>query len=122
MKFSQGSKVRVLTAALLLAGIGLAPGQITYTRLGNKGSLKLHQMRPNGTGDTTLNFPYSKVGFPTWSKDGSQLAVTAFQPSKIPTHSWNVFSVVDGGRTIRKLTNFTDILDPDNKSFSYTFP
>lgn len=100
----------------------MSQGQITYVRQLPNGTLKLHQMTPNGTNDTTINFPFALVGFPTWSKDGSQLAVTAFQPSKIPTHTWNVFSLNQGRGAARKLTDFTDILQTNPATFSYTFP
>lgn len=108
--------------ATLVAATAMSQGQITYVRQLPNGTLKLHQMTPNGTNDTTINFPFALVGFPTWSKDGSQLAVTAFQPSKIPTHTWNVFSLNQGRGAARKLTDFTDILQTNPATFSYTFP
>ncbi len=109
-------------AVLLLTGLGSASGQVTYTRQGNNGVLKLHEMQPNGNGDTTINFPLNQVGFPTWSKDGAVLAVTAFQPAKVPTHTWNVYGISRATGAVSKLTDFTDILDPKTQSFSYTFP
>jgi hypothetical protein len=109
-------------ALLLLVGGSIASGQITYTRLLKNGNLQLHQMNANGGGDTTLKFPLGLVGFPRWSQNGSQLAVTAFQPKKVPTHTWNVYSMTNGTGPARKLTDLLDILDPDNISFSYTFP
>jgi len=107
---------------LLLAGCCPASGQITYTRLLKNGHLQLHQMNASGGGDTTLKFPLGLVGFPRWSQNGSQLAVTAFQPKKVPTHTWNVYSMTNGTGTPRKLTSLLDILDPDRAAFSYTFP
>jgi hypothetical protein len=106
----------------MLAAVGSASGQITYTRLQSNGTLKLHQMNASGGGDTTLKFPFALVGFPRWSQNGTQLAVTAFQPKKVPTHTWNVFSMTNGTGTAVKRTSLLDILDPDRLSFSYTFP
>lgn len=110
------------TILLLAGGWNSACGQITYTRLLRNGNLQLHQMNANGGGDTTLRFPLGLVGFPRWSQDGSQLAVTAFQPKRVPTRTWNVYAMTNGTGPARKLTNLLDILDPDNTTFSYTFP
>jgi len=122
MKLTPASSLRLFAAILLLAGVGSASGQITYTRLLRNGNFQLHQMNSNGGGDTTLRFPLGQVGFPRWSQDGSQLAVTAFQPKKVPTRTWNVYAMANGTGPARKLTNLLDILDPDNVTFSYTFP
>ncbi|MEO5712786.1 MAG: hypothetical protein ABIT37_04800 [Luteolibacter sp.] len=122
MKITPPSSLRLFAAVLLLAGCGSASGQITYTRLLKNGNLQLHQMNANGGGDTTLKFPLGLVGFPRWSQNGSQLAVTAFQPKKVPTHTWNVYSMTNGTGPARKLTSLLDILDPKTNSFSYTFP
>lgn len=93
MKTTLRSTTTLCAALFLLAGHHFAWGQITYTRVLKTGGLKLHEMAPNGTGDTTINFPFKQVGFPTWSRDGSQLTVTAFRPTQIPTHTWNVYTI-----------------------------
>lgn len=122
MKTSLRSTLCLCTAILLLAGYGSASGQITYTHLQKNGGLSLHEMRPNGDGDTTIKFPFAKVGFPAWSRDGAQLAVTAFKPTIVPSHTWNVYSIARNNGAVRKLTNLRDLLDPNSQSFSYTFP
>ncbi len=122
MKIKLPSVLRLFAAISLFALGGSASAQITYTRLLRNGNLQLRQMNANGGGDTALPFPFNLVGFPTWSQDGSQLAVTAFQPKRVPTRTWNVFSMTNGTGPARRLTNLLDILDPDTRSFSYTFP
>ena len=79
-------------------------------------------MRPDGTGDRTINVPFAKAGFPTWSRDGAQLAFSAFQPGNVPSHTWNVFGLSSRTGVLRKLTDYHDLLDPNNVAFSYTFP
>ncbi len=106
----------------MLTATGPALGQITYTRILKNGNLKIHEMKPNGRDDKTLRFPSTKVGFPRWSQDGRQLAVTAFQPSRVPTHSWDVFGISARNGAVSKISDFKDLLDPDTRSFSYTFP
>ncbi len=122
MKTIPRSTACLSTAILLLTGLSSALGQIAYTRLQSSGALTLHQMSANGNGDTTINFPFAQVGFPTWSRDGSQLAVTAFKPASVPTHTWNVYGIARRNGAVQKLTDFQDILDPHNLAFSYTFP
>lgn len=122
MKTTLRSTTTLCAALFLLAGHHFAWGQITYTRVLKTGGLKLHEMAPNGTGDTTINFPFKQVGDPTWSRDGSQLAVTAFRPTQIPTHTWNVYTIARTNGAVQQQTHFLDILDPTALSFSYTFP
>src|SRR3954471_6913736 len=112
----------VFAAALLGALLCSASAQITYTRLQQNGVLTLHQMRADGTGDTTVNLPFTQVGFPRWSQDGTQLSFTAFRPSNTPTHTWNVFQIGAGTGVLQKLTDYHDLLDTGNPAFSYTFP
>ena len=122
MKTTSRSSLRLCAALLIFAACGSASAQITYVRLLNNGTLRLHDMNANGNGDNVLDFPFTSVGFPRWSQDGSQLSVTAFQPKKVPTHTWNVYSMRNGTGPVRKLTDLQDILDPNNLAFSYTFP
>ncbi|MFN2508321.1 MAG: hypothetical protein ABR589_06065 [Chthoniobacterales bacterium] len=118
------SSFRTLVCAVVLACATLTPvsAQITYTRLQQNGVLKVRQMRADGTGDRAIDLPWAKVGFPTWSQDGVQLAVTAFQPGNVPSKTWNVFGIFRATGVVRKLTDFHDLLDPVNNAFSYTFP
>lgn len=122
MKTSPWLPVAACAAIALLAGSQSASAQIAYTRLQANGTLKLHQMNASGGADTTINFPSGSVGFPEWSQDGSQLAVTALLPTKIPSHTWNVFALTNAKGAGRKITNYKDLLDPKTQSFSYTLP
>lgn len=113
--------VRILAAACLFSGSAGAQ-QITYTRLLNNGNLQIRQMRPDGTGDTVVQFGFNQVGFPTWSRDGTRLAVTAFRKNRVTNRTWNVFERRPGTGNVNQLTSFRDILDPTTNSASYTFP
>lgn len=113
--------VRFLAAICLLSG-SVTAQQITYTRLLNNGNLQIRQMRPDGTGDTLVQFGFNRVGFPTWSRDGSRLAVTAFRKNRVTNRTWNVFERRPGTGNVNQLTNLRDILDPKSNSASYTFP
>lgn len=122
MKTSPWFSLVVSAAIVAVAGSQTASAQIAYTRLQANGTIKLHQMNASGGADTTINFPFGNVGFPKWSQDGSQLAVTAFQPKKTPSHTWNVYALTNAKGAGRQITRYKDLLDPNTKSFSYTFP
>ncbi len=122
MKTTPPITIRLCVIALLFATLTSASAQITYTRQQRDGSIQLHQMSPNGSGDQVINVPWAKVGFPTWSQDGVQLAVSAFQPTNVPTRTWNVFGIFNSTGVIRKLTDYRDLRNPDNGAVSYTFP
>lgn len=96
--------------------------QITYTRALGSGRYQIRQMDADGKNLGVVDYGFSKVGFPTWSPDGSRLAVTMFRPTRANNKSWNVFQRRPGSATVIKLTRYRDILDDKSLSFSYTFP
>ncbi len=122
MKTTPSITIRLCIVALFFATLTSASAQITYSRLQRDGSIQIHQMRADGSADQVINLPWAKVGFPTWSQDGVQLAVSAFQPTNVPTRTWNVFGIFNSTAVIRRLTNYHDLLSPDNGAVSYTFP
>ena len=122
MKIPPRFAIPLCSVALLFGTLASASAQITYTRLQQNGSIKVHEMRADGSGDTVLNLPWAKVGFPTWSRDGSQLAVTAFRPGNVLTRTWNVFGISRRTGVVRQLTDYRDLVDPANGALSYTFP
>lgn len=122
MKMNLPFLTRLCVVALLGATVTSTSAQIAYTRLQQNGALTVRQMNADGSGDRVMNLPWTKVGFPTWSQNGSQLAVTAFRPGNVPSHTWNVFQIGNATGVVQKLTDYHDLLDPDNKAFSYTFP
>lgn len=107
---------------VLLAVAGPLEAQISYVSVGPNGTFQLRQMNPGGGGDTQIGVPFSNPGFPTWSRDGAQLAFTAYEPSLTGLHTQNVYSISRATGAVQKLTNYLDILDPMNTAFSYTFP
>ena len=112
-------------ALLLLVFLGIAgplQAQIAYVSVGPNGTFQLHQMNADGTGDTLIGVPFSNPGFPTWSRDGALLAVTAFDGALQGLHTQNVYAISRATGGVQKLTNYLDILDPANVALSYTFP
>ncbi|MEY2498210.1 MAG: hypothetical protein QOD12_1766 [Verrucomicrobiota bacterium] len=118
-------KISARTLFLLLIFFGtVGPlwAQIAYVSVGQNGTLQLHQMNADGSGDTLIGLPFSNPGFPTWSRDGALLAVTAFDGTLQGLHTQNVYSISRATGALQKLTNYLDILDPQNVALSYTFP
>ena len=108
---------------LVLFGVaGPLQAQIAYVSVGPNGTFQLHQMNADGSGDTLIGIPFSNPSFPTWSRDGALLAVTAFDGALQGLHTQNVYSISRATGAVQKLTNYLDILDPANVALSYTFP
>lgn len=107
---------------VLLGMVGPLRAQIAYVSVNANGTLQLHQMNADGSGDVSIPVPFSSPGFPTWSRDGALLAVTAFDGALQGLHTQNVYSISRNTGAVQKLTNYLDILDPANVAFSYTFP
>lgn len=112
----------LLALALGLFAITPARAQIAYVRALSDTHLQVRRMNSNGTGDAAFNLPFTLVGFPTFSRDGKEMAVAAYEPILQGLHSWNVFGVNTATGAVRKLTDYHDILDPTHSAFSYTFP
>lgn len=107
---------------LTLSLVTPAAAQIAYVSLGGDGTLQLRQMNADGAGDAPIALPFATFVFPTWSRDGTQLAVTARDPARPNQRSWNVFSLDRATGATRALTDFHDLVDPVNGALSYTFP
>src|ERR1700682_1784669 len=114
--------VRILAISLLvlLGFVGPLKAQIAYVSVGPNGTFQLQQMNADGSGDTQIALPFSNPGFPTWSRDGAFLAVTAFDGALQGLHTQNVYSISRATGGVQKLTNYLDILDPVNVVASYT--
>jgi hypothetical protein len=113
------------TIFLLLILLGLAgplTAQIAYVSVGQNGTLQLHQMNGDGSGDVSIPVPFSNAGLPVWSRDGALLAVTASDPALPGVHTQNVYSVSRATGGTQKLTDYHDLIDPASVALSYTFP
>jgi hypothetical protein len=111
-----------ISLLVLLGIVGPLRAQIAYVSVGPNGTFQLRQMNADGSGDTLIGVPFSNPGFPTWSRDGAFLAVTAFDGALQGLHTQNVYSISRATGAVQKLTNYLDILDPANVAASYTFP
>jgi len=112
-------------AFLFLVLVGIADplhAQISYVSVGPNGTFQLHQMNADGSGDVSIPVPFSNPGYPTWSRDGALLAFTAYEPSLTGLHTQNVYSISRATGGVQKLTDYHDLLDPNNVAASYTFP
>ena len=115
-------RIFALSLLVLIGIAGPLQAQIAYVSVGQNGTLQLHQMNADGSGDTLIGVPFSNPGFPTWSRDGALLAVTAFDGALQGLHTQNVYSISRATGAVQKLTDYHDILDPNNVALSYTFP
>src|SRR4051794_25448806 len=100
-------------AVLLLVFLGTAGSlraQIAYAVTGPNGTLVLHQMNGDGSGESTLAVPFNNPGFPTWSRDGLLLAFTASDPTNPVSRGQNVYAVSRASGAISQLTNYLDIV------------
>ena len=116
------ARIFALSLLVLIGIAGPLQAQIAYVSVGQNGTLQLHQMNADGSGDTLIGVPFSNPGFPTWSRDGALLAVTAFDGALQGLHTQNVYSISRATGAVQKLTDYHDILDPNNVALSYTFP
>jgi hypothetical protein len=111
----------LVTLALLVTRPEQARAEITYLQLQPDGSQLLRQMNADGSGDAVVPVPFRTMAYPTWSRDGALLAVTATDPAT-PTHKTrNVFAISSANGAITKLTRYADILSAVNNSRNYTF-
>lgn len=111
-----------ISAVILCLGVAPASAQIAYVSVGGNGALQLRRMNADGSGDAAFALPFSVFLFPTWSRDGGLLAITATDPNRSPQKTQNVFAINMRTGGLVQLTNFHDQLDPQTNSFSYTFP
>ena len=96
--------------------------QIGYVQLQADGSLQLRRMNGDGTGDLQIGLPFTTFEFPTFSRDGTQLAVTALDPALPIERSQNVFSLSTTNGAVNELTFYGDLFDQVNGVIIYNFP
>src|SRR5258705_12388909 len=94
--------LRRLPLRVLLVAFGIALvwpmvlpalAQIANVAVETNGVVRLREMNADGTGDTIIPLPFLTFGNPTWSRDGTQLAFSALDPSRPTQRSQNVFSI-----------------------------
>ncbi len=95
---------------------------MAYVRALADGTLQLHRMNGDGTGDVTLTPPIINPGLPVFSRDGTEIAGTGYDPAASGQHSSDVFGISTATGAVRKLVDNHVQLDPVNQAFSYTFP
>ncbi|MEP7071150.1 MAG: hypothetical protein ABI839_02060 [Verrucomicrobiota bacterium] len=115
---------RVVFAAGLVSLLCAASSgaQVVYVKALADGTLQLHRMNGDGTGDVTLTPPIIIPGLPVFSRAGTEIAVTGYDPAASEQHSSDVFGISTATGAVRKLVDNHDQLDPVNQAFSYTFP
>ncbi|MEO5718650.1 MAG: hypothetical protein ABIR29_08780, partial [Chthoniobacterales bacterium] len=109
---------------LLFASAALSPlaAQIGYVQLQADGSLQLRRMNGDGSGDLQIGLPFSTFVFPAFSRDGTQLAVSALDPALPIQRSQNVFSLSTTTGAVNELTFYGDLFDQVNGVIIYNFP
>lgn len=107
-------------AGLLAAFSTSSSAQIAYLQLQPDGSQRLRQMNADGSGDVVISLPFTRMEYPTWSRDGAQLAITALDPSKPLAKTQNVFAISAANGSLTQLTRYQDFLDDISSTMNYT--
>ncbi len=116
------ARIFAVSLLVLLGIVGSLRAQIAYAATGPNGTLILHQMNGDGSGESTLAVPFNNPGFPTWSRDGELLAFTASDPANTVSRGENVYAVSRATGAISQLTHYLDIVDPNSSVLSRTYP
>jgi hypothetical protein len=112
---------KTLVAMLcLMAAASESSAQIFYARTDNNGGITLRAINANGTGDTAIKLPFPKATIPTWSHDGSLLAVTAVDPARPAQITLNAWTVNLATGATQEVTHFQD-KGGDTYSFAFAF-
>jgi hypothetical protein len=107
---------------LVLFGIaGPLRAQIAYVSVDQNGSLQLHQMNADGAGDTAIPLRFTTFEFPTWSRNGRLLAITASDPASPNQRGQNVFAIDTATGATRAITFLNDVPNPGGNVI-YTYP
>ena len=96
--------------------------QIGYVQLQADGSLQLRRMNADGTGDLQIGLPFTTFDFPVFSRDGTQVAVSALDPALPIERSQNAFSLNMTTGAVNELTFYGDLVDQANGVIIYNFP
>ncbi|HEY3662414.1 MAG TPA: hypothetical protein VGL24_04610, partial [Chthoniobacterales bacterium] len=94
--------------------------QIGYVQLGADGNPQLRRMNADGSGDLQFGLPFTTFDFPIFSRDGTQLAVSALDPALPIERSQNVFSLSTTTGAVSELTFYGDLVS--NGVIIYNFP
>ncbi len=118
----------LLWCLTLFASAALSPlaAQIGYVQLQTDGSLQLRRMNGDGSGDLQIGLPFTTFDFPIFSRDGTQLAVSALDPALPIERSQNVFALSTTTGAVSELTFYGDLVSdgviiynfPNYKAFS----
>ena len=79
-------------------------------------------MNGDGSGDVAIGLPFTTFEFPTWSRDATQLAISAADPALPNQRSHNVFSLSTTTGEINELTFFGDLFDQTQGVIIYNYP
>ncbi len=109
-----------LTCLFVSAEFSPLAAQIGYVQLGADGTLQLRRMNADGTGDLQIGSPFTTFAFPIFSRDGTQLAVSALDPALPIERSQNAFSLSTTTGAINELTFYGDLVS--NGVIIYNFP
>ncbi len=120
--FRSWQKIRtfLVVMVLALAGVASAEAQVGYVQLQGDGSLQLRRMNGDGTGDTQIALPFTTFELPVFSRDATQLAISALDPALPNQRSHNVFSLSTTNGAINELTFYGDLVS--NGVIIYNFP
>ncbi|MEO8439946.1 MAG: hypothetical protein ABI540_06960 [Spartobacteria bacterium] len=121
------SHTLVLTLALgglAIAAVAFSPlaAQIAYLQQQADGSLQLRRMNDDGTDDQQIGLPFTNFGIPVFSRDGTQLALTALDPGFPLERSSNVFGLDTTNGAINEFTRYRDVVDPAGGVIIYNRP
>lgn len=110
-----------LVTAAIFANAAPLRAQISYVQLQPNGSVQLHQMNADGSGDVAIALPFSTFEFPTWSRNGARLAITASDPASPNQRGQNVFTIDAATGGIGAVTFINDFFSPTGNVI-YTYP
>jgi len=133
MKSSQQSEIglrvrrnlfKIGASAAVIFGLNILPAraEISYVQRQADGTFQLHRMNGDGSGDLQIGLPFTTYGFPVWSRDATQLAVTALDPALPLERSQNVFSLGTTTGAINELTFYGDLFNPVSGETIYNYP
>ena len=95
--------------------------QIGFVQL-QPGIPQMHRINADGTGDLSIFVPFTTFDYPVFSRDGTQLAITAADPALPNERSQNIFSLSLTTGGISELTFYGDLVDQHTGTVIYNFP
>jgi hypothetical protein len=130
IRFCKGRKLKPpfrvalfgLVCLFASGGVSSLMAQVGYVQLQADGSLQLRRVNGDGTGDIQIGLPFTTFDFPVFSRDGTQLAVSALDPALPIQRSQNVFSMNTTNGAVNELTFYGDLFDQVTGVIIYNFP